>query len=221
PTKYTITFDNPVFQDIMSEGEISSPIIISIPEGVEPGDYKGTIVFEGDETMIPSTTNFTISVAGVFKDVIMQLYENVIFVNNHEKRFSSYQWFHNGVPVNDSYATRQFYTEKTLSGSYSALMNSGTMITCEWSPNPIVKKAVQSVKAYPNPVSAGCGFSVEIENYDEAKTYKISVVNSNGVQVMNISAGSPKTELTLPHGVYSILLFANGEKCGWSKMVVE
>ncbi len=221
PTKYTITFDNPVFQDIMSEGEISSPIIISIPEGVEPGDYKGTIFFEGDETMIPSTTNFTISVAGVFKDVIMQLYENVIFVNNHEKRFSSYQWFHNGVPVNDSYATRQFYTEKTLSGKYSALMNSGTMITCEWSPNPIVKKAVQSVKAYPNPVSAGCGFSVEIENYDETKTYKISVVNSNGVQVMNISVGSPKTELTLPHGVYSILLFANGEKCGWSKMVVE
>lgn len=221
PTKYTITFDNPVFQDIMSEGEISSPIIISIPEGVEPGDYKGTIVFEGDETMIPSTTNFTISVAGVFKDVIMQLYENVIFVNNHEKKFSSYQWFHNGVPVNDSYATRQFYTEKTLSGKYFALMNSGTMITCEWSPNPIVKKAVQSVKAYPNPVSADCGFSVEIENYDEAKTYKISVVNSNGVQVMNISAGSPKTELTLPHGVYSILLFANGEKCGWSKMVVE
>lgn|GEM_PF-5358311 len=228
PTHYTLTFNSDEIQD--QQGDVLSPdangeftVFVDIPDFALSDDYLGSIVFDNNGVSLPSDAiEFILTTNIPHKDVILYLYRNVIFVNNHSERYNdaSYQWFKNGDPVG---IQRQFYTEPVLSGSYSARINIAgqrPIYTCPLVDNT-VKVATSAVKVFPNPVLAGMEFTVEIMDYTPGVEYKILIFSNNGSLVQTFTTTEATSSLSLPSGIYNIALTANGEKCGAFKIVVE
>lgn len=221
PTNYTITFgNNTISGDIPPNSNT-----IDIPmDGVPTGEYKATIqFFDNTNTATSTTKSFTLKANIPPKDVILYLYHNVIFVNNHDLLFSKYQWRKDGKDIVG--ATRQYYTERPeLTGTFTVLITpfvGDPVETCPFPTGISVKKSATDIKVYPNPATAGKGFNVEILDYVADTNYKILIFSNEGSLVKTISTRERTTEVSLPRGIFTIALTANGEKCGYFKIIVE
>ena len=221
PTNYTITFgNNTISGDIPPNSNT-----IEIPmDGVSRGEYDATIqFFDNTNTATPTTKSFKLKANIPPKDVILYLYHNVIFVNNHDLLFSKYQWRKDGKDIVG--ATRQYYTERPeLTGTFTVLITpfvGDPVETCPFPTGVSVKKSATDIKVYPNPATAGKGFNVEILDYVADTNYKILIFSNEGSLVKTISTRERITEVSLPHGIFTIALTANGEKCGYFKILVE
>ena len=187
-----------------------------------PGVYACSAVFVGDEdfTLPSDTIDFTLEITAV-QGLILQLYKNVIFVNNRSEMFNTYQWYRYGDETDEKLPNgeRQYFTEPTLKGSYWALLN-GKIHACPME-NPIsVKNEKVSIKPYPNPAIEGEPFAIEIINFDPDTKYSMIISNSNGNIVKQLDVDSSQITLTLPRGIYTGALISSGEKQSF-KLIVK
>ncbi len=180
-----------------------------------PGEYACTAVFTGDEeSTIPSDTiKFTLEITAA-RGLILQLYKNVIFVNNSSEKFETYQWYRYGEETDEKLnnGSRQYFTEPTLKGSYWALLN-GKIHACYMEDQPvIVKQAEVSISTYPNPAVEGEEFTIEINNFDPDTEYSMIISNSNGNIIKKLTVTKQQTTLSLPRGFYTGALMWSGNK---------
>lgn len=219
-----ITSDAHPAMDMTINGKDTTYTIkIDIPENQTPGVYHGTIKLFAKDNPTPYEESVTVEVAAA-KDIVLYLYEDVIFVDNGKELYQKdqWQWYKNGSPIKN--ANYQYYFERPLNGSYMAEMKSVkdglTVYSC-----PVVatvdlsKNATQPVKSYPNPAVSGQPISLYIVNYNADTDYTISLSNSNGVIVNTISHAPETSVITLPRGIYSGALISGGSKKGFKLIV--
>lgn len=180
-----------------------------------PGEYTCSAVFVGDEqsTTPSDTIKFTLEITAA-RGLILQLYKNVIFVNNISEKFETYQWYRYGEENDEKLKNgeRQYFTEPTLKGSYWALLN-GKIHACYMEDQPvIVKQAEVSISTYPNPAVEGEQFTIEINNFDPDTEYSLIISNSNGNIIKQLTVTKQQTTLSLPRGFYTGALMWSGNK---------
>ncbi|MBO7433567.1 MAG: BspA family leucine-rich repeat surface protein, partial [Salinivirgaceae bacterium] len=201
-TDYSITFDNGALPS--QDGALGSDnrITVSIPEGTPDGEYRGSVIFTGDaDVMRPSDAYPIVIAVNAPRKVAVQLYSDVLIADNHDSEYTAYQWFRNGSELTGE--TQQYYTSQSLGGTYVVRVtdrNGDTYNSCPLVIGAAQPTVSQSVKIYPNPTKAEERFTVEIDGYDESKSYNLLIYSNNGALVEQISGAQRQTSLTLPHG---------------------
>ncbi len=224
-SEFKLSFPNDVISAVngtIENGEGS--IVITIPDNIESGVYAGKVVFvsANPEVYRPLESTITITATIPLRNAAVQLYTDMLIVDNHEGIYNAYQWYRNGEALPG--ATLLYYTEPKF--DYNSLYTvklSGDgkeMMSCpvEWLST--AKALKPSIKVYPNPAKQGENFTLEILNFDEDQNYDIVIFTANGTMVKKISNVEQKTSVTLPSGVYSGSLINGGEKKGF-KLIVK
>ena len=199
-----------------------SVIYITLPADVQPGRYNGTIQFFGEDEESDKYP-FTIDIY-LPRDVVKQLYSDVLFADNHQLLYEAYQWFKNGKAI--SGANRQFYHEAglDLSNKYTVEVKTKSGISlhsCPINGNATSKRALSDVKVYPNPAKAGIPFTLELVGGDnDFSDTEIQIYNNSGTLVQRVTNVDKTITLTLPRGNYSGALIRHGEKSSF-KIIVE
>ena len=209
---------------VADDDMIDYEITVDIPDDKQPGAYSGTLTLSFGENTETKEYSLTLEVAAA-RNVIMHLYKEVIFVNNHDGLYGengTYQWYHNNQEIPK--ANYQYLHDPNMSGKYKARMlttDGVTVYSCPIDEGEGLSKDLKlQVKTYPNPVVAGNEFTLEIEEYDPSAAYTIHISNSNGVVVKEIANATEYSSVTLPRGIYSCVLLSGGRKRGF-KIIVK
>ena len=222
--KYVLSIPNVLDNDIEvtpSADDSELEIVIDIPQDQAPGAYQGSLNLYFLQNATPKEYHFTVEIA-VARNVLLHLYNDVIFVDNHSGLYGkngSYHWYRNDQEIPN--ANNQYLSAQNMSGKYKArMLTSGgvTVYSCpiDW---VISKKSAVPVKTYPNPAVSGEPFVMAILDFDPETSYTILISNSNGVIVKEIPDATEYTTLTLPRGVYSGALISGGTKRGFKLIV--
>lgn len=212
PTNCTITIDGKTENYDLR----STKINIKLPE--IPGEYTGKAVFSDGQSTKSDTIKFSINITAA-KGLILQLYQNVIFINNASGKFHNYQWYRSNNDEELKGHTLQYYTESKLSGSYYAKLNNGTILACPWTQNETVKKALQSVNIYPNPAEKNKPFTIEINDFDPENLYNVIIYNNNGNIVKKMRISEQATNISMPEGSYTGAVISGKEKKSFKVIV--
>ncbi|MHC0441063.1 MBG domain-containing protein [Flavobacterium sp. 3-210] len=148
--------------------------------------------------------------------LITQHWSDVLFFDNKNKDFVSWQWYKNGTAI--SGATRQYFNEnQALNGTYYVIATDkdGNKIkSCLFE---ITGKVFSNnIKIYPNPVKASTEFTLEC-NFKEAqlKGATIDIFDINGKLIQTVSNIKTQNQIIAPSqtAIYVVLLtLSNGEK---------
>lgn len=208
PDQYQLVFGADArIQGFTNTGWLPLPtdqqILFDVPADCQEGEYTVDVIFKNEANV--ETTPVTVTfIVNLNKDYMVQLYDDVISIDNRTERFSSYQWYKNGEPITG--ATEPYYQEKGgLIGDYYVRVNIGLADearTCEkyFESN----KGTQAVYVYPNPVTTST--KVKLQGFAEGE-HVMKVFNSYGVEMMTLSfTGSEHTldMSRLPQGTYMI-----------------
>ncbi|WP_051951669.1 MBG domain-containing protein [Flavobacterium sp. ASV13] len=147
---------------------------------------------------------------------IAQHWSDVLFFDNKNKDFVSWQWYKNGTAI--SGATRQYFNEnQALNGAYYVIATDkdGNRIkSCLFEITG--KMFSNNIKIYPNPVKASTEFTLEC-NFSEAqlKGATIDIFDINGKLIQTVSNIKTQNQIIAPSqtSIYVVLLtLSNGEK---------
>ena len=159
-----------------------------------------------------------------WEGVLMQKYDNVVFVNNNPKTnggyvFEKYQWYKNGQKV----AEKQFFSEgPTLddkldpNAEYYAVLytkNGKVFTTC---PMGIQQKHHYGLVVYPNPVAKNQPLNIQFDYpVEQFTTTAYTVYNALGQFMMKGQLEQPHAVVDLPlnlaTGSYILVLKVEGE----------
>jgi hypothetical protein len=189
-------FSNTGFTQLASGNVIS----IAIPEGVKDGTYDAYLQVKND-IVSSELYKFTFTI-NLTSDYLVKKFNDVVLVDNSTNRFTSYQWYKNGIILNG--ARDQFYNDlQGLSGTYHAVVTTiagQTLEICPATYTAATIKAKVALKSYPNPVATGNTINIEIEGLSEEqlKGAELSVFSNRGEKILN----SVKVETlnTIPSG---------------------
>lgn len=219
PSEYIVTFENGTV--VNGKVDANNNVLIEIPNDLESGVYKGSVVFNGDPELYKESEAYPVAItANIPKNAALQIYSDVLLVDNHDNNYSAYQWYKDGNAI--SGATLQFYSEPSFSGRYTVKItdkDGKEFMSCPVKTGVSVKNTKSSVKVYPNPATSGEQFTLEIEEYDPAKDYTIMIFTANGTLVKKLTGLEKINTTTLPGGIYSGSLISNGEKSGFKVIV--
>jgi len=143
---------------------------------------------------IESETEYYVLVSGLCGDVksetvtikggslqIHKKWNDFLYVMNTDNRYSSFQWYKDGVPIS-TYGNSVYYTDADgLLGSYTvrAFYNDGRYEeSC-----PMVfseKTKSQSIEMYPNPVEKGASLYIDIHSEDKTSQNIIEIFDISG-----------------------------------------
>lgn len=152
---------------------------------------------------------------------ISKKWDDVLVCNNTGSKYTSYQWYKNGSPIQG--ANEQFYQETGgLNGSYFVMVTTtdgkiGISNVIDVSNN------TKSVKVYPNPSEESKEYTVEIKaEKSELSSGEMIITNVNGQIISRRKQLQPLMKLDgLARGVYLIKVqFANGESFN-EKLIVK
>lgn len=219
PSEYIVTFENGTV--VNGKVDANNNVLIEIPENLESGVYKGSVVFNGDPELYKESDAYPVTItANIPQNAALQIYSDVLLVDNHDNNYSAYQWYKDGNAI--SGATLQFYSEPSFNGRYTVKItdkDGKEFMSCPIKTGVSVKNTKSSVKVYPNPATSGEQFTLEIEEYDPAKDYTIMIFTANGTLVKKLTGLEKINTTTLPGGIYSGSLISNGEKSGFKVIV--
>ena len=233
-TNSNVETDNTVFYGKIAVEDFNQTVKIKggtieflLPDNISPGKHEGSLVLtdsNGNDT-ISEVKPFEMDLL-VSRDVIKQLYQNVIFVDNSSDYYTGYKWYkivdNDTITLNN--ATLQYYhpgADIELNGKYFVDLETenGIYRSCPTKPfNPITKRAI-TITPYPNPAKEGQPFTLKINDADLENAY-ILIFNNTGAQIKRIDNIQPYTTIALPKGYYSGALVVDGEKTGF-KIIVE
>ena len=197
---------------------------IPISKETKPGRYDGIITLYFGEKGQHHEDSVHVTVA-IDQNAILHLYEDVIFVNNHDSLYGgngTYQWYKDGKIIPN--ANQQYLYDPNMSGVYKAKMYTTDGLEVYSCPidegKGLSKNSKLQVKTYPNPVVAGNEFTLEVAEYDPSANYTIHISNSNGVVVKEIANAAQFNTLILNRGIYSGSITSGGRKQGF-KLIVK
>ncbi len=199
-------------------------IPIPLPAKLTSNEYTGSInLFSSSDSKEP-ILKYKLTIKLLMpQNLILHLYEDVIFVSNGDSLYNPYkwQWYKNGQPING--ATRQYIYDNEMSGNtYMCKMQTKDgleVYTCPFTEPSLTKSLSQSVTIAPNPASEGEPTNVKIANFDPETDYTITISNSNGVVVRTIYHANENNTINLNRGIYSGALIFNGNKKGFKLIV--
>lgn len=208
PSQYQLVFNTDArIQGFMNTGwtdlTADEQIIFDVPADCREGAYTVDVTFKNEANVetAPITVTFIINLS---KDYMVQLYDDVISIDNTSERFSSYQWYKNGEPIPG--ATEPYYQEKGgLTGSYHVRVNLGLpdeARTCEQYFESA--KGSQTLYVYPNPVTTRT--KVKLQGFAEGE-HVMKVYNAYGMEMMTVTFTGAEHQLDmsrLPQGTYMV-----------------
>jgi hypothetical protein len=211
PTEYQIVFDAKALTAGFSNSGYTAladngTATFSIPLRVADGTYQASLQLRDGYGNISEPTTFQVTV-NVSADVIVPKFGNVVLINNHDGRFTGYQWYKNGSAIGG--ATSQFYKDPNgLSGTYYTQLKTvtgQTLNTCS-KVLSIKKSAQASVSVFPNPARAGQEFTVKLSGFadEELQGAVLTVYSTQGIPVLTSRKVEQENRLTLSgtDGVY-------------------
>jgi hypothetical protein len=177
----------------------SSTVYTPIPAKINDGTYQALFQLRDEHGVTSDLIPFSFTI-NISADVIVPKFGNVVLIDNHDSRFTAYQWYKNGRIVDG--ATKQFYKDPNgLNGTYHVQMRTATgetLNTC--SKTLSIQKAEQvGVSVYPNPVKAGqsCILKVTGVDTEELQGATLVVYSAQGVPVFTSRKVEENTALTL------------------------
>ena len=212
PTEYQIVFDaKALTAGFSNSGYAALPtddgaVSFSIPARVTDGTYQATLQLRDGYGNISEPAAFQVTV-NVSADVIVPKFGSVVLIDNHDGRFTGYQWYRNGSAIGG--ATSQFYKDPNgLSGTYYAQLKTATGQTVNTCSKALsIKKSAQaSVSVYPNPARAGQEFTVKLSGFadEELQGAVLTVYSTQGIPVLTSRKVEQENRITLSgtDGVY-------------------
>ena len=212
PTEYQIVFDaKALTAGFSNSGYAALPtddgaVSFSIPARVTDGTYQATLQLRDGYGNISEPAAFQVTV-NVSADVIVPKFGSVVLIDNHDGRFTGYQWYKNGSAIGG--ATSQFYKDPNgLSGTYYAQLKTATGQTVNTCSKALsIKKSAQaSVSVYPNPARAGQELTVKLSGFadEELQGAVLTVYSTQGVPVLTSRKVEQENRITLSgtDGVY-------------------
>lgn len=212
PVSYTVDFYDSRFTSITQtiaagSNTISFPIPADCPEGV----YYFKVTFEnvaGGQAVIDSIP-FRVNLS---TDYMVQIFDDVISIDNRENRFTTYQWYRNGVAI--SGATKPYYQENGgLNGNYHVVTNIGLPTearTCD--ETYTTTSATKAVNVYPNPVTTTT--TVKLQGFAEG-SHMMQVYNAYGAVVYTATFNGNEYSLdmtVMPQGTYMVTVDGQSAK---------
>lgn len=208
PSQYRLLFD----EEARVQGFVNTnwtmlqdydQILFAVPSNCQEGEYTVNVIFRNDANVetAPIAVTFTVNLNSSH---MVQLYDDVVSIDNSLGRFSSYQWYKDGKPING--ATDPYYQEKGgLTGEYYVRVNIGMpdeARTCEHFFKS--KGGNQAVLLYPNPVTTNT--KVKLQGFADG-SHLMKVFNAYGLEVMTITFIGTEYSLDmsrLPQGTYMV-----------------
>ena len=178
-------------------------MFINLPANCAAGSYSAFVIVgneANDEVGTP--WNFNVNLPNTY---LVQVFNDVVSIDNRENRFNTFQWYLNGNPIEG--ATKPYYSDPRgyLNGDYSVLTNAGTAdeqficpITFNGQPQS------KSLLVNPNPVVNTT--KISLSGFDNC-LHLITVYNSFGTQVLRTTFNGNEFTLdmtNMPYGTYMI-----------------
>ena len=220
---YSLSFDNANIEPQSGAAPDDNVITFAIPKNLAVGKYSGTVVFYSSFRRESEPYRFEFEVVNI-DGLIKKLYYNTLCADNHEHRYTSYQWRSNGADLSGE--THQYlHLKDGLKGIYTVVVDGGgsyqKIESCPFREAEIVSKSASpSISVYPNPSVANQQLTIEIVDFDPASKYEIRINNNAGAVIKTISDAQQINTLTLRAGNYTGVLLTNGVKTGF-KIIVK
>ncbi|MGG5577574.1 MBG domain-containing protein [Myroides sp. C15-4] len=199
----------------------SSTIVVELPEY---GTYKQEIEVLAEDGIHRETYTVIIEKRMPWEGVLLQKYDNLVFVNNNSKTnggyvFSKYEWYKNGQKVAD----KQLFSEGGTSGDlldptaayYAVLYTSRGQVftTC---PMQVTRKNTYAMTVYPNPVDKNKPLTVRFDYPVAAfKTSEYTIYNTLGQFITKGQLGQAVSVIDLPFdlaaGAYILVIKVDGK----------
>nr|WP_319997587.1 T9SS type A sorting domain-containing protein [uncultured Draconibacterium sp.] len=173
---------------------------------------------ENEESKV-NVPDINLEITEIF--AISKKWDDVLVCNNTGSKYTSYQWYKNGNPIQG--ANEQFYQETGgLNGSYFVMV---TTTDGKIGISNVINTGnnTKSVKVYPNPLDESKEYTVEIKAEEvDLKSGEMIITNVNGQLISRRDQLQPLMKLDgLARGVYLIKVqFATGESFN-EKLIVK
>lgn len=185
--QYNLDFKSPLFQDITNgQVDAANPVIkVTVPSDLKVDTYQATL------EVIAGTTNctkkYSIEFERKLSDRIYKKWSNVLFCDNHDDLFKSYQWYNDKGIIKGE--TEQFlYLQNETSGNYyvkAVTVDDKELWTCPYLFDAYPRSA-STASIHPMPVHKNTPLSIELDSSKNQKM-RIQIVNAFGMVIYNQS----------------------------------
>jgi len=199
------------------------PSAIILVQTPEYGTYKQDIEIVAEDGIHRETYTVIIEKRMPWEGVLLQKYDNLVFVNNNPATnggytFSKYEWYKNGQKV----AEKQVFSEGPTSSDqldpaaeyYAVLYTTKgkVFVTC---PMQVTRKNTYSMAVYPNPVGKNTPLTIRFDYPVEAfKTSEYTIYNTIGQFITKGKLEHAVSVIDLPFdvaaGTYILVLKVDG-----------
>ncbi|MBQ7448215.1 MAG: T9SS type A sorting domain-containing protein [Paludibacteraceae bacterium] len=225
PATYSIIFKDARFEPIEGKLPSNGEFAITVPEGVEGGQFEAELHLYseyGHCESVAQTFTFNLS----HDNLVYSKWNDVLFIDNHEDKFVSYQWYENGKALEGETEQRLYKPEDGMTGSYYCVMTTtdgATVQTCEYLFSDAPRSADVVAERYHKvtPTHLAPGQTLTIER-SETTNADIIVYDPTGRQVSRVYTESEKTEIKVPSvvGVYMIRLTDRENGDSWTEKII-
>ena len=238
PDQYTIDYDvnaeNAGFTDVTFTSFSSSPISLSLPAGITPGNYNATITVKNSAfTCIGTATSFSFTVT-VFPNITIQpstspqtvcQYATANYLALSASNATSYQWYSN---VNPSNVGGTIINGATSSSYLPSTSNAGTLYyycvvsntsSCTVSSDVSGAVNVAAAPTTPGAITSntpqcnGSGITFTSGLCTAGNCYWVS--SATGVETDNMTSTNPTYTTAITAGTYHVWIRAFDGSC-WS-----
>lgn len=176
--------------------------------------FEVTFYYKGKPNTESKVQPISIKINGS-SDLIIELFEDILAIDNHDDLYTAFQWYKNGVEIER--ATLQYYQSQQLKGRYGAYVTTTdgkTLNICPIEVGESVSKSLKhSVNVYPNPANAYEEVTIELLNFADVE-YEgcvIRIVNALGATAATINNCDRINTVSLPSGTYTGYVIRNGK----------
>ena len=210
PTWYKL--DNGDYQEFTSLKDLVATLPLDITNN---GEFKITFKLGKESNTQSEVKDLKVKVKGS-SELIIQLFDDLIAIDNHEDRFIAYQWYKDGKPIDGNQQYWQCPQNEEIKGVYSAIVtltDGNTLEICSANFGEDLSKSFRrSVNVYPNPARSGEEVTIELLNFADVE-YEgcvIRIVNALGATVTTINNCDRINTVSLPSGTYTGYVIRNG-----------
>ncbi len=214
PTYYSLIFDEAALaqgftnttKPIVMTGPNTFNVSFDIPQNCAAGTYNVTFAIGNEVNReISFPTQFVVNLSNTY---LVQVFNDVISIDNRNNTFNTYQWYLNDTLIEG--ATKPYYQDPRgyLDGFYSLLVNKGTDNEYFVCPKQVITyaptEAQKSIVACPNPVVNTT--KVKLTGFGDEQ-HLLTVFNSYGLSVVRTTFNGQEYEIDMtafPQGTYMI-----------------
>ncbi|MCQ2252583.1 MAG: hypothetical protein MJZ61_03945, partial [Bacteroidales bacterium] len=224
PEAYAAGFQDLGFQTILDNRD--QRVTFGVPESVTNGSFVGYIVVRDNYGNMSEKKAFNFDV-NYSSDVIKTKFSDMICVDNHEHKYTGYQWIKDGVEIVG--ANKQYFIDApALKGSYGLILtmaDGSKRRVCDVEINKqlISKAAARSVNVYPNPARSYEDVTISLADFgdDDLQDATIMIYSQIGSLAAKITDVREQNIVNLPAGAYSGMVIFNNSKLSFKFIVTE